>query len=687
MASFFGGGQNSASYAEQLAGVQLQTSVYGNVLPLAYGTVRCPASLIDYDDFKAIPYTTTQRVGKGGGGSTVSQTTYTYTAMVVLALCEGPISAINQVWRDKEVGSLSGYGFTLLTGTRPQTPWTYLTSKHPTKAAGYAGFALVCHSAIDLGSSASMKNHSFETKALLATEADPSSAFAYDAKPDAVIPDFLSSAYYGAGWSASQIADLVTGAASYATYCKAAGFVISPLFDEQRPAKEHLQDILDATNSAAVWSAGASGMQLKIVPYGDTTISANGANYIPNTSPLYDLTYDDFLGVVDETGQPTGQDAVKIERVNTQDVFNICPVEFRDRLAGYNPSVVKDPESADVALNGAKEDQPRTLHMITRRAHAVQLSGILAKRAVWVRNIYTFRVGWRFLLLEPMDLVTITDPKQGIDRKIVRIKRITLPSETSEAEGLTIVAEEWPFGVGSSTVYTTGTSDGNAPNVNADPGNAITPIIFEPSPLLTGAGQPQIWLATAGTPNLWGGCNVWVSVDAGASYTKVGSVTQPARMGVTTATFASGSDPDTTNTLAVDLTSSSGTLNSTDVNGRDAYATLSLVENEFVSYQTATLTAANKYNLTSLRRGVYGVNIASHAAGVRFLRLDDAVFKLPYDPSLQGKTLRIKLQSFNAWGGGLQDLSSLTYYTYTPGGALYPAPYNVTVAVSTTQPA
>lgn len=683
MSGIFGGGKSISTETERIGQMQIQTSAYGTAMPILYGTGRVVAKVLDYDDFTAIPHTTTQQSGKGGGGSTISQTTYTYTAMVILALTEGPIVAVNQVWRDKEIGSASGYGFTILTGTRPQTPWSYLTSKHPTKAAGYAGFAMACTAAADLGSSGTLKNHSFEVKAFLATETDPASAFAKDAKPDAVVVDLLTNTFYGARWDAGWVADLTSGAASYATYCKAAGFVVSWLISEQRPLREHLQDLLDATNSEAVWSAGTSGMQLKIIPYGDTPIAANGASYVPNTSPLYDIGPDDFLGVVGKDGTPTGDDAVKVERVSPQDVFNICPVEYLDRANAYNPSVVKDPEPVDVALSGAKESQPRALHMISRGAHALQISGIRAKRSVWVRNRYTFRVGWRYLLLEPMDLVTITDPKQGINRQVVRLKSIELPDEQSEEQGLTIVAEEWPFGAGSSTIYTTGSTNGTAPNVNADPGNAVSPVFYVPPPFLwANPNNPEVWIATAGTPSLWGGCYVHVSTDGGSSYGRVGSITQPGRFGTLTATLASGSDPDVTNTLAVDLTTSNGTLTSTDANGRDALVTLSLVDNELVSYQTATLTAANKYNLTSLRRGAWGTTIGSHTSGKTFLRLDEAVFRYVLDQSLLGKTIYVKLQSFNVWGGGLQDLSALTPYTVTPAAQTYPAPYNVTVSIT-----
>lgn len=690
MGGLFGGGKSTSTVAEKLANIQLQTSSYGGCLAIIYGTNRVAANLIDYDDFTAVPHTTTQTVGKGGGGSTMSQTTYTYTAGVIMALCEGPIVSINRVWVDKEIGSMAGYGFTLLTGTRPQSPWSTWLSKHPTKALGYSGMALVCHAAIDLGSSGTMKNHSFEVQGFLATEQDPNATTAYDAKPSAVIVDFLTNVYYGAGWDASRIADLVTGAASYQTYCTACGFAISPNFKEQKAAGEHLKDLLDATNSEALWSGGASGMVLKVIPYGDTPITANGASYVPNTTPLYDLTYDDFLGVVDEHGKPTGNDAITITRTSTQDVMNCHPVEYLNRLNDYNVDVVEDPDPADVSLSGLKKAQPLTLHMVTRSAHALQISRIKAQREVYIRNTYTFKVGWKYLLLEPMDLVTLTDPLLGLDHHIVRIVSVDMPEETSEKDGLTITAEEWPFGTGTATLYTTQNTGGTVPNVNADPGAAAAPLVIN-SPALWAQdpATPEVALFTAGGA-LWGGCEVWVST-TGTSYARAGYVNNPGRFGTLTGALAAwggGTAQDNTNTISVTMPNG-GTLSSVDNATAAAGLNLISIVNpdgtvEMISFQTATLTGPGAYNLTGLYRGLYGTVPGSHLSGASWGKLDNAAFRYQIPASQVGSMLYIKLVSFNIYGGGLRQISAETAYTFTPTLQTLPAPSSVTVQVANT---
>ncbi|WP_257306309.1 phage tail protein [Geothrix campi] len=676
-----GGGHSTSTVDQVLAGIQIQTSAYGGCLPVVCGTTRVPGNLLDYDDFTAIPHTTTQKVGKGGGGSTSSNTTYTYTAGGIMAICAGPITGVNQVWRDKEIGSLSGYGLTLFTGTRPQTAWSTWTTKHPTKAIGYSGMATVCSPSWDLGGSGAFKNHSFEVVGFVATEQDPAALVAYDAKPSAVVNLLLTDPYEGSGFPSAQLGDLVTGAGSYATYCQALGFVISPAFVEQKSTAEHLQDVLNATNSESVWTAGATGMLLKIVPYGDTAVTANGTTYTPNTTPLYDLTVDDFL-----VGAPD-EDPIEVTISSPQDIFNCVPVEFLDRLNSYNVSVVDDPEPVDVALNGLKKDSPLTLHCITRSAVALQVSRIKAQRNVFIRRTYKFRLGWRYILLEPMvDLVTITEPLLGLDHKLVRIVSVEMPDENSEEEGLTIEAEEWPFGTGSATLYTTQTADGQAPNVNADPGAAAAPVIFD-SPALYAEGEaPEITLATAGGP-LWGGCSIWVS-STGSSYAQAGYISNPCRFGTLTANLAAwagGTAQDNTNTLSVTLPNG-GVLNTVDNATAAQGLNLIWVDGEMISFQTATLTGTNAYNLSGLYRGLYGTAPGAHLSGTKWAKLDTTVARYTIPATQIGQLLYIKLLSFNLWGAGGRQLASEAVYTWTPAAAAVPAPTAITVAVSDTRP-
>src|SRR6185312_3167643 len=94
----------------------------------------------------------------------------------------------------------------------------------------------------------------------------------------------------------------------------------------------------------------------------------------------------------------------------------------------------------------------------------------------------------------------------------------------------------------------------------------------------------------------WGGCHVWLSPD-NSNYVQLGKMYGPSRMGVLTAQVVSSADPDTTHTLAVDLTQSTGMLNSGTQADCDNFRTLCYVDGELISYEDATLTGPYRYDL------------------------------------------------------------------------------------------
>lgn len=648
MAGLLFGGKSQTIRTEEprLNAVRIQSSAYGMALPVLWGTARLSGNLIWYGDFTAIPHvevTTSGGGGKGGGGGGVrtEHTTYTYTVAAAMGLCEGEIAGILNVWSAKEQKALGDLGFALFTGTLTQSPWSWLTSKHPAEALSYPGFAYVAVSALDLGGQASLPLLSFEVKG--------KRVYGYgvlDAQPKEVVADLLIDAVVGAGWPSANIASLD----GYRDYCAANAFFISPALVEQRDAASILSDILMATNSAPVWSEG----KLKVIPFGDAAASSAYGSWTPSLVAQYDLTDDDFL-------HASGEDPVQIQRKTSADAYNHVQVEYTDRANEYNPGVAEAKDQANIELYGLRPARPVKLDCICETAMAARIADILLRRSLYVRSQYQFRLGWKYARLEPMDIVTLTDTALGLIQLPVRILAIEEDTDGS----LRITAEELLVGVSSAAPVNPQAGGGYSVDFNVAPGNANAPVIFEPP--LSLAGAPQIWLATSGS-SLWGGAEIYVSRDD-ATYTLVGTTRGPCRHGVTTATLPSGADPDVTNTLKVDLTVSGGALVGGTLQDRDFYTTLSYVGGELVSYQNAALTGPNAYDLTSLRRGAYGTAVVSHSTAAAFARLDDAVFKYAYDPEWVGQTLYIKLRSFNIYGGGLQDLSALTPHVYALAGA------------------
>jgi len=226
-----------------------------------------------------------------------------------------------------------------------------------------------------------------------------------------------------------------------------------------------------------------------------------------------------------------------------------------------------------------------------------------------------------------------------------------------------------PIGVGSAALYPKQASAGAALDPFVLPGDTNAPIMFEAPPGLT-AGVNEVWVLATGGPD-WGGCQIWVSSD-GSTYALAGTAYKGGRQGVLSASLPQGTDPDTTDTLSVDLSESEGQLLSGTTADADNFVTLCYCDGELVSYETATLTAPYKYDLTYLRRGVYGTTIASHGGGAQFGRLgpnDPSVFRYAYPASFIGQTIYLKLPGFNIFGQQLQSLAALSAYGFALGGA------------------
>jgi hypothetical protein len=230
---------------------------------------------------------------------------------------------------------------------------------------------------------------------------------------------------------------------------------------------------------------------------------------------------------------------------------------------------------------------------------------------------------------------------------------------------------------------TYGTSAGETqPNLFEDPGDTVA-VVFEASSRLSQYKGGEIWMGAVGVSQKWGGCNVLASQD-GTKYKQIGTIQVAARLGTLQSNFPSGSDPDTVNSLIVNMEENSGPLDAGSTADADQGNTRCYVDGEILSYSALSLSGQNQYTMgTYIRRGQMGSAIASHAYGSEFLRLDDAVFQFEYDPSWIGQTIYFKFQSFNTFNNSPQDVSTLTPVTFAiPGQSVTLPPARTTTLIN-----
>jgi hypothetical protein len=679
--------------------LQIQTATSTLPIPIVWGQNRIAPNILWYANFQTVPGGSGKGIGgKGGlfgGAGAIAGADYTYTADLIMGLCEGPLSAlgvlengIGIIWKDLAIYTALELGLGSYPGVTPQPVWPYLASTYPYNALAYQGTAYLWGAGYNLGDSASIGNHNVEVYGPFAG----TGANGIDADPALVINDFLTNAQYGAGFNPASI-DATTlfgsgGDASLQTYCEAMGLAFSPALVSQEQGSSILARWMQLLNCAAVWSGGL----LKFIPYGDTAIEAGNptsyqvqmsvpapvpessttfkppsfvtvcapqnfvsdggvvyafnnipfvfigaqaptvagtygmispgqyifaaldygqpvkvtfsaaptTSYVPNLTPVYELTDNNYIN---EKGN---KDPLQVERVDVFSLPTIQRINVSARDNQYAQMPVEARDQSQIEIFG-----PRVGSTIDGREICDEniigplVAQTILQRELYVRTKFTWKLSWEYCLLDPMDIVTLTDTNLGLSNYPVRIIEI----QEDDKGILSFTAEELVTGVSTPAFYGSASTAGTyQPNWGVPAVAINTPLIFEPNPGMTG-GVAQVWFGASGVNGgggtQWGGANVYLSIDD-VTYSQIAVLTAPLRQGFLTASLPAAEGWDSVDTLSVNLAASGGTLAGTSQAAAEAGATLSIVDQELLSYETATLISVNAYNLTGLARAQGG---------------------------------------------------------------------------------
>ena len=621
MGFLFHRGKNTTSRADMIADFQINTASYGEVVPEILGTTRVSGNIIDYEDFTAHEHSSTTRTGKGGGGSSHTEITYTYTVAAAIALCEGPISGVGKVWRDKEIYTYPSekIELTLFNGEQGQAPWPYMLSKHPDKALPYSGLAYMA-GVVDLGERGSLPQFNFEIMGKLRDTGD-----GIDVNP----ADYIEHVLQSVG------ADVqIEGIENYRAYCRAADILIStPPEQKSAKAQSIINDIAEITNSLVFWSTD----RLKIVPLADKPVG----DWTPENQIQYDLTADDFIAGTD------GQ-LILYKRKDTSEAYNEATVEFINRANSYEKETVSFEVVADVQKNGLKPASKKTAHYLYTKARAQYYAEQLAMKRLYSKTQYTFRLDWAFCTLEVGDLVTLTDEACQLNKQIVVI---TAVNEAADGQ-LEFTAEGKPTGTYAPARYDVHENERPFVDYNQEAPSVNDVAIFQ---TVGDVGGNQVFIGV-NAPSGWGGCSVWLS-DNDENYARVGSITQQARMGRTLTALSNTGD-------GVSVKLNQGSMKGGTHIDAERANTLSWIDGEALSYEGAQLQTDGSYKLTGLVRGQYATIPTDHASGARFIRIDEALYRHSYRKEDIGKTVYLKFTSMNLFGTNEQGLDEVQAYPY-----------------------
>lgn len=645
MASLLGGGTN-AQQPTIYTGLQIQTSAQGVCIAIVWGTNVLAPNLVWQGDFTKTPVS--GKGGKGGGAKGAGQ--YTYSEAVILALCEGPIEGTNDIWSNGTPTGPGALNMALSTGSQTQTPPAWMESNFPSQALSYAGTAYFFSSSMQLGSSATLPSLTIEVVGF--NFGQP--GFPYFAD---IMVDYLTNPQYGVvGFPAGAIDPI--SLEQFRIYCQAQNLVACPALTTQEQGITTLQRWTALANTWVFWS----GAQLKFVPLATAAVTGYGTTFTPNTTPVYDLGPDDFI--FDEKSEAP----VTVTRLDPADGYNRVELDVRDRTNQYEDTPVYWEDQATIDQFGLLQSNTISAPEITDVGVAAVMATLIGQRCVYLRNTYSFKLPYNFILLETGDLVTLTEPNLGLVAFPVRIKTV------DEADNmlLSVTAEEFTAGVGPPLFpRPQQAAAGQAgPDRLVDPGDVNVPMIYEPSLAVT-VGTPQIWIGASGGAD-WGGADAFLSSD-GTNYSWIGRINAVSQQGTLTAVLPLELDPDLIDTLAIDTAECQIPISASATDAAaDAFQTALLIDEEVVCYGSVDTTGTFTAGLTYLRRGCYGTGWAAHSIGAQATRINPATV-LQYDlpAAYVGILLYLKLTSFNSFGAMEQDLSDVVAYEYAPQGVGY----------------
>lgn len=446
--------------------------------------------------------------------------------------------------------------------------------------------------------------------------------------------------------------------------CQAYGLQGSLTMDSARKASDWLTELYTVMNTWPVWS----GFKLKSIAMAERSMFANGAVYTAPTAagPVASLSTSDFVG-----DKPSLHITIKRTAIgNSNTSFQI---QHPDRSNKYSSALVSVPDNGAIALRGAKKKESKTFPVIQDTNVARAIVGVMTRRSVYLLNKYSFNLQAKWCMLETGDLVLLNDELQGIENLPVRL----IKAELDENYQVACEAEDFMYNLNTPSLLPYTENQQPDSGITYTAGSVNTPFMFVVPPTLEGGGT-KVWLRIflSGANASWGGALIYASTD-GTTYSAVGSQVGQSTMGLTTAIWGSGSDPDTANDLLVDLSESFGTLadfSTTDENNLLPLIAVNGTTPEIGAYGIATQTGAYAYTLSAsggnfLRRGLFGTAIASHPLGSQFGYMGpNSIFTdILVNPQWYGKTVYFKFPSFNTFQTQTQALSDCTAYPFTFG--------------------
>ncbi|QXK92104.1 glycoside hydrolase TIM-barrel-like domain-containing protein [Neoehrlichia mikurensis] len=135
--------KESYTQSTTLKNLNIQTSVYGKIIPIIYGTVRIAGNIIWMQPIKEINhddiYITNNPTNSPSSHHVIN---HSYYATLAIAICYGPVKKISKIWANTKLLNLDEINYRFYNGTETQEPDPLILSieKH---APAYRGISYI----------------------------------------------------------------------------------------------------------------------------------------------------------------------------------------------------------------------------------------------------------------------------------------------------------------------------------------------------------------------------------------------------------------------------------------------------------------------------------------------------------------------------------------------------------------
>ena len=463
-----------------------------------------------------------------------------------------------------------------------------------------------------------------------------------DENPAIIIKDILTNTRYGVGLD--EVTKIDTESFSIVeAYCFENDLLYSFSFDRMRPVVDWINIVLMHFNGFFRMSEG----KIQLHVYKEET-------------PIFEITRDNLI--IDD-----GEDAdppVIITKRPTSDITNRIEVAYTDRVAVYDSSIVIAMDESDQRASGKTKKRTIQLPGIMNAALAQKMAQRILFESMYRFSTYTFKVGYKDMLLEVGDVGTITDGFM-LTNEVIRIINI---EEIKDGKELSITAvqdtpfiyEEFAF----ATQENGRVSDG-APTL-VDSTLTITESITEKvlSISITPGGEDTT------------GWQLYRSLDD-VTYELVGTIgTDDVAASPTNVAGTITSNLPSHKTGPVyageeSLLVSIGTITAMDTAVTDDQffnnKRLCKIGNEILAYSTCEQTAVEGiWRITGLIRGLFATEVAAHIPGDIFSTINTDFLYVFLDADI-GQTIYFKVLTIH--GSSIQSLSDVTGTSYLIQGS------------------